>query len=960
MKDTCPMKITTVLLYAILLSINSIILPQNFINSSPKNNSTLVSLSTNLILQCSEQVNPSLISGKNFNVRGNKSGAHPGSVKLTDDYKTILFVPQTPFAPDEDVSVTISPENKSMEGKLSEPFTFHFRTTRLTQNISMSSLSLPDETAGAGINSGGMNKSQNAKFLTDTLPANFPAITIGTSNNPSNEKIFLANQPMGVPGGGIGNYLMILNNDGTPVKYKSLSQPTNLFKMEASGLLSYNSKGNGSRIILDTSLTPVDTFKCGNGYSTDGHGFLLLPNGHALVFGNDPQPVDMSQVVAGGNPNATVIGTVIQEVDAADNVVFQWRSWDYLSITDSYFDLTAATVDYVHPNSVTIDNEGNILFSIRHFSSIIKINRNTGNIEWTLGGKSNNFTFLNENIANSPTYFSYQHDISVLPNGNITIFDNGNQHPVQYSRAVEYKLDQANKIATMVWDYRHLPDLYSSAMGSVQRLSNGNTIVGWGSMSVASSPVMTEVHPDKSVALELFLPPGQICYRALKFKWTSQIPENKVTVYEILQGNTYTFTNSTDTTGIKIKFTSLNAGLYTNAIVTKYNYAPLNPGFSGHTPNLVPNFITIAGYGISSYQGEVRLQLSKYPAILNPSKTIVYGTVDSSKIFIAQPTSYDSLKGELVFTTSVLGRFVFGVPQDVSALAPAIISPRNSEIVNGELSVRLSWGTRGIAGSYRVQIATDSIFSAPVIDKTLVSMTYLTTTILSNNTTYFWRVNSINEAGTSDWSETFKFYTASPFISVVFPNGGNHLFKDSTYVVRWATNVTDTVKIVVYKDNAVVSTLFESLVSGTRAVAWTIPASLQIDSSYKIGITSKKNSNLTAVSSSAFFIESGFTGIGTEVQKINDYELSQNYPNPFNPSTIIRYAIPVDAHVYITVFNALGKQVALLENYNRKSGVYEVLWDAGNLPSGLYFYNMIVTGAGGSKFITSKKMVLLK
>ena len=65
---------------------------------------------------------------------------------------------------------------------------------------------------------------------------------------------------------------------------------------------------------------------------------------------------------------------------------------------------------------------------MRHLSSIIKIDRATGNVGWVLGGKENQFTFVNENEANSPNYFSYQHDARILPNGDLTLFDNGNQH----------------------------------------------------------------------------------------------------------------------------------------------------------------------------------------------------------------------------------------------------------------------------------------------------------------------------------------------------------------------------------------------------------------------------------------------------------------------------------------------------------------------------------------------------
>lgn len=172
--------------------------------------------------------------------------------------------------------------------------------------------------------------------------------------------------------------------------------------------------------MLDSTYTRVDTYRAGNGYSTDLHELQLLPNGHALLMIYDPQTVDMSRIVPGGNPAATVVGLVIQELDAQKQVVFEWRSWDHFQITDATAeDLTAAVIDYAHGNALERDADGNILLSSRHMDEITKIDRQTGDIMWRLGGKHNQFTFVND-----PQPFVHQHDVRRLPNGNITLFDN--------------------------------------------------------------------------------------------------------------------------------------------------------------------------------------------------------------------------------------------------------------------------------------------------------------------------------------------------------------------------------------------------------------------------------------------------------------------------------------------------------------------------------------------------------
>jgi hypothetical protein len=85
------------------------------------------------------------------------------------------------------------------------------------------------------------------------------------------------------------------------------------------------------------------------------------------------------------------------------------------------------------------------------------------------------------------------------------------------------------------------------------------------------------------------------------------------------------------------------------------------------------------------------------------------------------------------------------------------------------------------------------------------------------------------------------------------------------------------------------------------------------------------------------------------------YALNQNYPNPFNPATKIRFSLPEAAKTKLTVYNALGQQVAELVNGFRNAGNYEVTWNASNLASGIYIYRL-----EAGRNVISKKMTLLK
>ena len=85
------------------------------------------------------------------------------------------------------------------------------------------------------------------------------------------------------------------------------------------------------------------------------------------------------------------------------------------------------------------------------------------------------------------------------------------------------------------------------------------------------------------------------------------------------------------------------------------------------------------------------------------------------------------------------------------------------------------------------------------------------------------------------------------------------------------------------------------------------------------------------------------------------FNLEQNYPNPFNPNTTIRFSIPKEVDVNLSVFNILGEKVRELKNEMMKPGYYEVEFDASSLASGIYLYRI-----NAGEYLETKKMILLK
>ena len=85
---------------------------------------------------------------------------------------------------------------------------------------------------------------------------------------------------------------------------------------------------------------------------------------------------------------------VVQQFTAADDLIFQWRAWDHMDVLSQqqFVDLTSASFDFPHMNSIDVDDDGHILLSSCYTSECTKINRDTGEVIWRLGGTNSTLT----------------------------------------------------------------------------------------------------------------------------------------------------------------------------------------------------------------------------------------------------------------------------------------------------------------------------------------------------------------------------------------------------------------------------------------------------------------------------------------------------------------------------------------------------------------------------------------
>jgi hypothetical protein len=498
---------------------------------SPRPGAQYVQPATTLAVRLDGLLNPISVSAALWEVEGTVSGPHPGQAQLARDGQTAIFTPAQPFAPGETVTVRLRPGLETAAGGVYAGTDYAFTISTATPDFARQALEAlrvsadEDEIAPPATSSAAAPAAPSGPPPTGVFPGEYVTvpddvqpytITVPASGTVAGYYFFNMRQVNGLAPA----YLYILDQAGGLVYHQTLAPGARGmdFKRQPDGRLSYFDHNGDAYRLLDHTYAEVRAITAGNGYTADEHDMQILPSGEALLLIYDPQPMDMSAVITGGVPTATVIGLVVQAIDLDDNVVFEWRSWDHFLITDTTVPLTTTLVDYVHGNAVEQDVDGNLLISSRHLDEITKLDRATGDVLWRWGGPNNEFTFVGDPEGG----FFHQHDIRRQPDGQMTLFDNHmlvHNVPPPFSRAVAYAVDEISKTATLMWAHRNTPDVVSGAMGSHQRVADGHVVVGWGT----GRPNFTDVWAaDGAPRFEVLLPLNQRAYRAFRLPWAVQ------------------------------------------------------------------------------------------------------------------------------------------------------------------------------------------------------------------------------------------------------------------------------------------------------------------------------------------------------------------------------------------------------------------------------------------------------
>ena len=231
---------------------------------------------------------------------------------------------------------------------------------------------------------------------------------------------------------------------------------------------------------MDQSFNLIDSISAVGNVTPDGHEFILAQNGNRLILTQFDTVMDLSSYTFSGIPGGianTVRSNGIQEFDEVGNLVFEWQSIDYIHPTEFIdgYNFNPTDFDYAHANSISVDDDGHLLVSFRHLDAVYKIHRTTGEVIWSLGGASSDFSF-----SAGSDWFSGQHTARRTWDGDLGLFDNGNQKPVQQSRVVKYDLDTVNWVATETFSYDGDQFIYAPGTGSYQHFEEDMMCVGWG------------------------------------------------------------------------------------------------------------------------------------------------------------------------------------------------------------------------------------------------------------------------------------------------------------------------------------------------------------------------------------------------------------------------------------------------------------------------------------------------
>lgn len=359
------------------------------------------------------------------------------------------------------------------------------------------------------------------------LPPDFPQLVVERTGS---------TQPgwhlttLGVSNADATPFLVIFDHRGAPVWYKRAATQVLDLKRLSNGTLAFTPLLGGAFGIdpergyvitnLAGALLAERTTDDPAALPVDHHDYVELPGGGwALISYPLVRNQDLTALGAGYFADESIVDGTIQELDSSGAEVWRWDTSDHFDYTEATFPQRFALypaephggeVDIWHLNAIQRVADGDYVVSARHLDAIFRVDRDTGNVAWTLGGKPtvpNRLTIVGDPLdgPRRPHHATLAGDV-------LTLFDNraGTNQP---ARAVAYRIDESAMTATLLWQVTEPLGRASFGLGSAQVTPDGSRLIGWGGLQ----PMFEEYAPSGQRLLRITQPDGLTSYRILKY-----------------------------------------------------------------------------------------------------------------------------------------------------------------------------------------------------------------------------------------------------------------------------------------------------------------------------------------------------------------------------------------------------------------------------------------------------------
>ncbi|HVA44565.1 MAG TPA: aryl-sulfate sulfotransferase [Acidimicrobiales bacterium] len=342
---------------------------------------------------------------------------------------------------------------------------------------------------------------QSQSYFVRCLPPDFPDFTIAAPSQHPQAQYYMA---VAVPPTLLGptpattQYMTLFDDDGVPVWWRAIDDKaayaTFLPDGDAAEVSIQSRAGEEYQLSGATARTIVPN----DGGGVDLHELQQLPNGDYLLASIVPR-TGQNLTFMGGPNNATVQDAIVKEVAPDGTVVWSWDAADHIPVTEApsdwwNTDLTTSFggpgYDVYHFNSAS-ESGNDVLVSFRQLDAVYMINKTTGNIIWKLGGTTRpdgtSLTVLGD--PDFPPGFGGQHDARIMPDGTITVHDDGTLRS-RPPRGAQYRINMTNMTATLVQQVTDPLVASAFCCGSARLQPGGDWVMGWG-----FNNLITEINP---------------------------------------------------------------------------------------------------------------------------------------------------------------------------------------------------------------------------------------------------------------------------------------------------------------------------------------------------------------------------------------------------------------------------------------------------------------------------------